>query len=289
MSETYSGVVRPKKGISPFFRTGFTLVELLVVIAIVGMLIALLLPAVQAAREAARRSQCAANLHQIGLGLQNYHDTRQALPVGCTELGGRRLAWSVYLLPFIEQQSTWAAFDIQAAYNSARNRQPASEVIAVYLCPSTTTLGPGRRGRTAGDVNGNGSFDPGDDLAWIDYGGNFGAGAVAPFMNGVLIWEKPIRYRQIRDGTAHTIAVVEDSGRGPAMDGHWANGENIFDQAGQINVTLDNEMWSDHSGGVQAALCDGSVRFLADTIETHVLKAMCTRAGGEVTSGEASN
>lgn len=82
---------------------GFTLVELLVVIAIIGILIALLLPAVQAAREAARRAQCTNNLKQLGLGLQNYHDTYRVFPFG----NQNSYAWTVRLLPFIEQKPLW--------------------------------------------------------------------------------------------------------------------------------------------------------------------------------------
>ena len=91
-------------------KRGFTLVELLVVIAIIGILIALLLPAVQAAREAARRTQCTNNLKQFGLGMHNYHDTYKTFPYGHDNTG-RRVTWFPLILPFIEQQALHDEFD----------------------------------------------------------------------------------------------------------------------------------------------------------------------------------
>ena len=102
----------------------FTLVELLVVIAILGMLVALLLPAVQAAREAARRSQCSSNLHQIGIALQSYHGGQQTFPPGCTNKGAQQLAWSLYLLPYLEEQNVRAMFNTSLAYARRRISRP---------------------------------------------------------------------------------------------------------------------------------------------------------------------
>ncbi len=92
----------------PGARVAFTLVELLIVMAILGVLVALLLPAVQAAREAARRSQCGSNLHQIGIALNSYHNAQQTFPTGCTNKGTTQLAWSLYLLPYLEEQNVRA-------------------------------------------------------------------------------------------------------------------------------------------------------------------------------------
>jgi prepilin-type processing-associated H-X9-DG protein len=108
-------------------------------------------------------------------------------------------------------------------------------------------------------------------------------------MNGVLLYEKSVSISQITDGTAHTIIVSEDTGRGTAFNGEWANGENIFDQMGPINDRsqpsyrwTDNEMWSDHPQGVHALFCDGSVRMLLDETDLVTLATLCTRAGEEV-------
>jgi prepilin-type N-terminal cleavage/methylation domain-containing protein/prepilin-type processing-associated H-X9-DG protein len=282
-------------------RVAFTLVELLVVLAIIGILIALLLPAVQSAREAARRTQCQNNLKQIGIGLHNYHSAKREFPVGCTSCTSvpgvslRQIAWSVYLLPYIEEKRAWELFDVSQSYKSAANHESARTVISVFLCPSTVTA-PQRTGPTTGDVNGNGKWDAGDDLAYIDYGGMFGhpqSAAGYPMDgylvlgNGAMIYEKAISAAQITDGLSQTIMVAEDSGRGISLNGQWANGQNIFDAVVAINASQNNELWSDHTGGVNVTFCDGSVRFLRETMNTSVLFALCTRAGQEVVPGDA--
>lgn len=269
-------------------RGAFSLVELLVVTAIVAALIALLLPALQQAREGGRRAQCLSQLRQLGLGLHAYHESYGAFPPGCTEPKGRRLAWSVYLLPFIEQPAVWRGFDVSQAYGHAVNHRAGSTVLGVYLCPSTARLAPDRTGSTSGDRNRNGAYDPGDDLAWTDYGGIFGASlpGAADFMNGVLVWDRAIRLAQVRDGASNTLIVGEDTGRGWKLDSEWANGENIFDVADRVNVTQHNELWSDHPGGVNALFCDGGARRIAESADAAALTALCTRQGQESISVE---
>jgi prepilin-type processing-associated H-X9-DG protein len=152
-------------------------------------------------------------------------------------------------------------------------------VISTYLCPSTATA-PLRKGPTTGDVNGNGTWDPGDDLAFIDYGGMFGVGDPSlPLGNGTMIYERAITAGEIHDGLSQTIIVAEDTGRGgpSPQNGTWANGQNIFDVTMGINKSQNNEMWSDHRGGANVVFCDGSVHFLSETINTNVLFALCTR------------
>jgi hypothetical protein len=151
----------------------------------------------------------------------------------------------------------------------------------MYLCPSTATLGPGRNGMTAGDRNGNGRYDPGDGLAMTDYGGMYGAAAVRPPGNGMLLYERPVALREVIDGTSRTVIVAEDSGRGWVWDGEWINGENIFDRSQPINAVQHNEMWSDHPRGCQVLACDGAVHFLSEAADASLLDALCTRDGGE--------
>ena len=259
-------------------RPAFTLVEVLVVVALVGLLAAFLMPAVQAAREAARRSKCSNHLKQIGIGLLLHHDAQRALPAGCTDTANKQIAWSVFLLPFIEEDSIRERFRTDRKFDHPSNRDATSSVISVYLCPSTARLAVGREEQTVGDKNGNGAYDAGDWAGAIDYGGNFGAGLVSPFGNGVLIYDQPIRLREVLDGTSHTLLVHENTGRGWPWDGQWANGLNVFDQVGHINVQQNSEMWSDHPGGVNALHCDGSVRFLVNDHDVILLRALCTRA-----------
>jgi len=270
-------------------RPGFTLVELLVVIAIVGVLVAMLLPAVQAARESARRSQCSNNLRQLGVGLLAYHDAFGTFPPGLLDLRianpqAKQLSWNVFLLPFIEEQNVYKMFDTSVRFDAKVNERAGGTVITTFLCPSTSTFTKDRVGPTTGDINGNGIWNLGDNLAFTDYGGSFGpAGNPA----GVLIYETPIPIRRITDGTARTAIVLEDTGRGREYDGQWANGQNIFDIGRPINDRTWNypqmdEIWSDHPEGAQALLCDGSVRFLSEQMSLEALHALVTRAGEEV-------
>jgi len=124
-------------------RRGFTLIELLVVIAIIGVLIALLLPAVQAAREAARRAQCINNLKQLGLGLHNYHDSVGAVPMGFAGGGGWE-QWTpvIMLLPYIEQKPLFDSINftgnIGSGYTGGLNSTAIKSTVSVYQCPSDT-------------------------------------------------------------------------------------------------------------------------------------------------------
>jgi prepilin-type N-terminal cleavage/methylation domain-containing protein/prepilin-type processing-associated H-X9-DG protein len=196
-------------------RPAFTLVELLVVIAIIGILIALLLPAVQAAREAARRSQCTNNMKQIGLALHNYHDTHKTFPPAAIwgvpnkpsyQLGRlpgpHHHTWNTFILPFLEQQPLYDSVDFRLP---AWGQKVVGTQIEALRCPSDVGLD-----------------QPSDssDIAITNYPGCQGYHWWYPTGRGNGQWDgvfnnvKPIRIAEIRDGTSNTAMVIERTGRG---------------------------------------------------------------------------
>jgi len=256
----------------------FTLVELLVVLAIIGLLLALLLPAVQAARESARRMACGNNLHQIGIALHGFHEVHGHFPQGGVEMRtirgpdgrllyphGRQLAWSAFILPYLEQTGLYKQIHFQKAFDSPENAAAAAQIVAVYLCPSVVRPSPVVQGRGA-----------------CDYGGIYGERITGPNEppKGTMLYERPIAIRDITDGTARTLLVSEDSG---FKDGQWINGLNVFDQAFAINQApaFENDIRSKHPRGANGLLADASVRFLHEEMDLKILAAICTRAGGE--------
>jgi prepilin-type processing-associated H-X9-DG protein len=247
------------------------LVELLVVVAIIGVLIGLLLPAVQKIRAAADRTRCQNNLRQIGLALHAYHDGYGTLPPGGIEFRPqgnttkRQLAWGAFILPYLEQDNVYRLLDLSTPFDSPDNAVGGAAVLAVFLCPS--------KPRSTYLVNGLGA---------CDYGGIFGQalfGNDNPH-NGTLDFDVAYRLAQITDGTSHTLVISEDTQRDDAT---WINALNLFDVAYPINQgpALDPDIHSNHPGGANGLFADGSVRFLKDSIELWILAAICTRAGGE--------
>ncbi len=266
-------------------RPGFTLIELLVVIAIIAVLIALLLPAVQAAREAARRIGCVNNLKQIGLGLHGYHDTHGTFPAGgWISLFGQpttknmNIGWSAVILSWVEQRLLFDSLNLMFPYNDDANSTAIHTSLQLYLCPSEPRSSLWNRG-------------PGDrhDAGDADYGGMYGPrGLSSPTAinnppRGPMIFNQNLGIVAIVDGLSLTIEVGEAP---EAINALWASGHNIFDQSAPINSRppseYGEELTSQHPGGVNVLMGDGSVRFLKQTMDSLTLSALCTRNGGEV-------
>ena len=272
---------RPPREAGP----AFTLIELLVVIAIIGVLVALLLPAVQAAREAARRLQCVNNLKQIGVALHGYHDASRTFPTGGwialptqPETRNMNIGWSAAVLPWLEQRALYDGLNVGLPYNASANSTAAGSVLRVYLCPSEPRRSEWNT--LAGDP-----FPCAD----ADYGGLYGERMSSRNdpPRGVMIFNRCLSIAEVSDGTSQTIQVGEDP---EAIHAVWANGHNIFDQAFPINSRpaseFGEELTSQHPGGVNVLFADGSVRFLKDSTSRAAVAALCTRNGSEILSAD---
>jgi prepilin-type processing-associated H-X9-DG protein len=254
-----------------------TLVELLVVMAVLAALVALLLPAVQSAREAGRRTACSNNLRHVGCALHGHLLARRRFPVGCLEwrAAGRSgtarcLAWNAALLPWLEEQDLASRIDFTKPFDDPAHAAAAATPLAVFRCPSA-----GRPAVVSG-------------LGGSDYGGITGERIVSPNNpeKGALVHDRGFSDREIADGLSKT-AFVGECASGAWPDGQWINGRNLFDQAYAVNwPTWEDELRSRHPGGAHALFGDGAVRLVAEAVEGRVLAAACTRAGGE-SSGPA--
>lgn len=287
-------------------NSGFTLVELLVAIAIIGVLVALLLPAIQSAREAARRISCSNHLRQIGLATLNYHDTNGHLPP--PKLGGSRTTtmgstW-VLLLPYLEEGNRYDRYDLTKTIFDPHNAPLTSGVIETYLCPSMRL--PSGGPSDGGTPLGPGSYIISTRTDYLPFSNNGAFGNV----------RSDGRYRlglkHILDGTSRTFLAGEinyafedleplasfSEGASPGQrssyawaEGYWlqawghmaASTPQIFNNSDQYaNPDSSRSYRSDHSGGVQFVLLDGSAHFIAEDSDPTVRRAMVTRDGGEI-------
>lgn len=335
-------------------RKAFTLVELLVVIAIIGVMVGLLLPAVQAAREAARRMQCTNNLKQLALAVHNHHDTFRKLPYGRKYDRWDTYTWGELVLPQLEQGPIYDGYFTlpQTGYvqsypgpngpigNDAKLREARHTVLSFMLCPSDTgpnlnEIGTLPYGFVRGNYRGNaGSGDMYGSQPTGFTGGPWGLGpfgvvanqSIDPVPTAGFVAASPVRMSALLDGTSNTAFISEGitprvAGWGGPI-GSWLYGNmggGLYSHTLTPNSTspdrpigpcpqnqgdagyrhpclsLGGNAWwtrsgvgahaaarSNHPGGVNLAMGDGSVRFSSNSIDTLIWRGVGTRAGSEV-------
>jgi prepilin-type N-terminal cleavage/methylation domain-containing protein len=303
----------------PGRRSGFTLVELLVVIAIIGVLVAMLLPAVQSAREAARRMSCSNNLKQLSLALHNYEDTHKTLPPA--GIDSNQMSWTVLLLPYFEQQNLYAKFDFtQGAWN-AKNRITVVKGVRIkaITCPSLVTK-----------FDNYSQFDPANeaDVSALHYyailgpNGPTAAGTSQPYLvqgidagfgfcaaqgafgqailngNNVIPQNNPLR--TFTDGTSNTLLLGEMAwpkypNWRPWTRGYYPDSRGTLLYASKnvknpINSKFpdwnDSSLGSLHPQGAMFSRADASVHFIRQNIDMLSYRALASRDGGESIGGE---
>lgn len=309
---------------TPTFRgsapSGFTLIELLVVITIIGILIGLLLPAVQAIREAARRTECTNKLKQIGLALHNYESSLQRLPYGtnncCSNNGGN---WATMILPQLEQQALYDQLNFEGNFRSAEHEELVQIPLDVYICPADFEATdpvmdrhshnaspahalwyPASMGPTHMDQC---PFCPDSTPSETNYccqGWNFGTNGngglgIAP---GTTIGmfarnNKSTRFAQVWDGLSNTFMVGETLPTHCTFIGVYSHNFPLSGTSIPLNTmeSANGSNWyrtcgfkSGHPGGANFAMGDASVHFISENIDYELYNNLGTRAGGEYVS-----
>jgi prepilin-type N-terminal cleavage/methylation domain-containing protein/prepilin-type processing-associated H-X9-DG protein len=304
-------------------RRGFTLIELLVVISIIAVLIALLLPAVQAAREAGRQDQCKNNLKQLGLAVQAYHANKSVLPMSATQGNGHGNYTSciTMLLPQLEQSPLYAAYNFLVEPYDPSNSTVVTTQLSTFLCPTVPVFDRKQASQipipsTGMTYTGNSTF------ALSHYGANWGgvhtgtyadpkADYIATYNNngtyrGVMMtvsvpstggFTRCWRIEQIGDGSANTIAFGEKADSlGWAVGGYGGSEFDVWTSPtypttqttpGVPNPFIPVYSGSWHSSGAHFAFCDGSVKWLKSSTDKKVWYGLTTRDGKEVIGADS--
>ena len=297
-------------------RRGFTLIELLVVIAIIALLIALLLPAVQQVREAARRTSCKNNLKQFGLALHNYHDQCKLFPPGYISVdaatgkmtpinGGSGAGWGLLILPQIDQAALYNKFNLNRPIADPVNAPWIITPVSAFLCPTDTA--PSSKWTLKAEANPNQVLA---ELATANYVAAFGSVSLddcenppgtAPVSaagqcigNGSVYHNSRLSLRDFTDGASNTLFIGERK-TNANLDwwSTWAGMVAGGSEAGQrVLGCLDHrpnhpathfdDFGSLHAGGAQFLMADGSVRFVSESIDTALYQALGTIRGGEI-------
>jgi prepilin-type N-terminal cleavage/methylation domain-containing protein/prepilin-type processing-associated H-X9-DG protein len=291
-------------------RKGFTLVELLVVIAIIGILVALLLPAIQAAREAARRSECVNNMKQIVLAMQNYHDTHRAFPCGYSHRGSSsqpRWGWAVWIMPYMELNSLYdqldptrlRASDFYKSGATAQEKELLQTSIDAYLCPSD--ISRELAGNCQFGSNNYFAVAKSNYVACATYSKEPDYPTYANESGGMFYGNSWLTMADCIDGTSTTFALGERdydhlaaTWVGVGRTSSYGNENTLrtlcratftqnynYTAAGQPQ-NQGKGTGSFHPGGCNYGLVDGSVQFVADsTNKTNVMKYLSLRKDGQ--------
>jgi len=273
-------------------RCAFTLVELLVVIAIIGILIALLLPAVQAAREAARRMQCSNRLKQIALAMHSYHSSHNAFPPGNIHDGVRQRqqwGWAVFLLPHLEREPLYGELApndrrLVDVLNDSRARELVQFPVSTFRCPTDRTPKLLEHTDQIRDMDGEAAVGTDFFAATSNFIGVTGFWDIGDQpANGVLFLNSAVSFSDIRDGTTNTFALGERdfycaAGTWAGVRDSMGSGPRGADYVlGRVSIKINDPrntgndhccegFSSSHPGGANFALCDGSVRFVNENI-----------------------
>jgi prepilin-type N-terminal cleavage/methylation domain-containing protein/prepilin-type processing-associated H-X9-DG protein len=287
-------------------RRAFTLIELSIVIVIIAILIALLLPAIQSAREQARRTQCINNLLQLGIAMGNYSSTHSVLPPGVVNQtspvvdlpSGYHFSWTVQILPYLDQRNLYRHFDINTSVYAASNETLRGTVVATFLCPSSP--------RAPSSSSYAGCHH---DVE----------APIAEDNHGVLFLNSHVALDDIADGTASTILIGESREPDPYELG-WASGtsatlrntghpisdprstlslfKNLSNLSVDERIAAANSMMEEgkfpiefvggfssfHPHGANFLFCDGTVRFLKQSVSLEIFRRLGHRYDGEVVS-----
>ncbi|WP_435020938.1 DUF1559 domain-containing protein [Tundrisphaera sp. TA3] len=226
-------------------RRGVTLVECLVIAGIVALLIGLLLPARRTASRAARRMQCASNMHNIGLGLFGYEQSHHALPIGRTEdADGRPLHdWRTLILPYMDHEALYNSLNLSKSWDDPANAEAMATEIGVFHCPELPN--PKNMTTYLGIATPDGCFPPG----------------------------RPLKSEEFTDGRSTTLMVIEGGAE------HAAPWMAPVDADERLILGLGPSTKSNHRGGMNALFADGADRFLSDQIAPEIRRIMITVSG----------
>jgi prepilin-type N-terminal cleavage/methylation domain-containing protein/prepilin-type processing-associated H-X9-DG protein len=290
-------------------RRGFTLIELLVVIAIIGVLVALIMPAVQSAREAANRTQCLNNLKQLGTAAQEYHDAFGSFPSGwycnadldtnCVPQGAQSVYWNGLTGLFLKMElnTNYNELNFLMPTNDFSNVTGVRRTMNVWVCPSN------RRPQSVTTTTSTGVTKAvTQKLGPSDYRGNMAAGYIpgcanpltdqtcSYWDNGMTFMNSTIGLQDVTDGSSNTALI------GETLTGSWAQGSDCcvrttVDRTINKPITVNGQNYytywmSKHPGLVNFAYCDGSTRSIQQTIDKNVFVRIMTRAGGEAMSAD---